>query len=303
MRNAAFAALSCILCFPPAALAEGRELLGYGRLFSNDFFGDGHDRWRSGGYAISRVQGFGWDGERPAEMGELLEFRLRAEILSPADIASPEPGDRRYAGAFSLGLHSHYLMDRTEVSLGGELTFTGPQSGVGRFQQAAHELLGMPEPNALDDQIGNGVHPTVLLEMGRPLRFSPTLTVRPFVEGQAGAETFVRIGGDMILGSVAQTDLLIRDVPTGHLYRGTQAWDEGFSFVLGGDVAQVASSVYLPSDEGYELTGSRQRVRAGLHWQGVGGGSVFYGLTWLSEEFEAQPEGQTVGSLRLDFEF
>ena len=50
------------------------------------------------------------------------------------------------------------------------------------------------------------------------------------------------------------------------------------------------------------LTDLRTRLRAGLHWQGKKH-HLFYGVTYLSEEFEMQYEGQVVGAIRLDFRF
>ena len=70
----------------------------------------------------------------------------------------------------------------------------------------------------------------------------------------------------------------------------------------GKDVAQVASSVYLPDDRGPGLEESRTRLRAGLNWQGESWG-VQYGLTYLSEEFEGQPEGQFLGAARIKYNF
>jgi hypothetical protein len=85
-------------------------------------------------------------------------------------------------------------------------------------------------------------------------------------------------------------------------YRATHGGAEGTSFSFGGDVAHVFDSVYLPADQGYSPTDLRLRLRAGLHWQ-KGAMGLFYGLTWLGEEFEGQPEGQLVGSLRLKILF
>lgn len=39
-----------------------------------------------------------------------------------------------------------------------------------------------------------------------------------------------------------------------------------------------------------------------MHWQG-GQSEVFYGVTWLSEEFEEQPEGQVLGAVNLRLRF
>ena len=72
--------------------------------------------------------------------------------------------------------------------------------------------------------------------------------------------------------------------------------------MLGVDTAWVADSVYLPESLGYDLTSMRTRVRAGIHhdWKRLG---IFYGLAWLEPEFEAQYEGQFVGTLRVGLDF
>ncbi|HHN73386.1 MAG TPA: DUF2219 family protein, partial [Thermopetrobacter sp.] len=90
---------------------------------------------------------------------------------------------------------------------------------------------------------------------------------------------------------------------TGQFYRGTgDAGSAGYSLLLGADTARVFDSYLLPGADGYVLTDRRSRLRAGIHWQGATG-SAFYGVTWLSEEFTAQPEPQAVGSLQLRLRF
>ena len=89
---------------------------------------------------------------------------------------------------------------------------------------------------------------------------------------------------------------------TGQRYRVIYASAPGTSFVLGGDVAYVSDSVYLPSGYGFDIEDTRARLRAGVHWQGTRA-SLFYGLTYLSEEFSTQPEGQVTGSIRVKFRF
>ena len=51
------------------------------------------------------------------------------------------------------------------------------------------------------------------------------------------------------------------------------------------------------------MSGTRERVRAGVSWRSETGVSAFYGLTYLSKEFEEQSEGQVVGSIRMRFAF
>lgn len=285
----------------PAGAAD-RVTIGWGRLFTNDAIGDGRDRWRTGSYAVSLVRGPQWSGQLPTRPGEILEYRFRSEIIAPARLVDPVAGDRRYAGVLSFGVHTHFRMGPMETSVGLDLVATGPMTGIGGAQRTVHRWFGLAEPNVLDDQIGNGVHPTLTVESGHTFALSDRATFRPFVEGKAGAETFLRLGADVLVGATAQRDLMLRDVTTGQRYRATHGGAEGTSFAFGGDVARVFNSVYLPADQGYSPTDLRVRLRAGLHWQ-KGATAIFYGLTWLGEEFEGQPEGQVVGSLRLKILF
>jgi hypothetical protein len=304
MRRTISACLSVFLLLTPVAAAaqQGRETLGYGRIFNNDFLGDNKDRWRTGSNVVSKVVGYGWNGALPTRMGDIIEYRFRSEILAPDNLTSAAPGDRRYAGVLSFGLHTHFRTGQTEISLGGDMVITGPQTGVGSFHRELHKLFGASTPGVLGTQIGNGFHPTATAEIGQRFQIAPGLNVRPFIEVQAGAETLVRVGGDILIGRLGQDELFLRDVATGQRYRANRGAETGFSAVLGGDIAHVESSAYLPATSGFVLTDSRQRLRAGIHWQGEKA-SVFYGLTWMSEEFVAQPESQVVGSLRLNILF
>ena len=137
-------------------------MLGHGRLFSNDMIGDGKDRWRSGAYTVSRVTGPDWRGQLPDRIGVIREYRFRSEIIAPASLTNPRPDDRRYAGVLSLGLHSHFALRGFEANLGADLVFTGPQTGVERFQRLSHKMFDQTRPAVGNAQIGNGVHPTFL---------------------------------------------------------------------------------------------------------------------------------------------
>jgi len=291
-----------LLICPVDVSAQGRSTLGWGRLFTNDYLGDNKDRWRSGAYVVSKVTGFGWNGERPERAGDIIEYRFRSDIIGPDNITAPKPGDRRYVGGLSFGVHTHFQRQGTEFSLGGDLVLTGPQTGVGSFQREVHKVFGAPLPTVLGNQIGNGFHPTASVEVGRPYQLTPMVNVRPFIELRAGAETLMRVGGDIMIGRLGTDELMLRDVATGHRIRATRGAETGFGFVLGADVAKVEHSVYLPVYSGYQLTDSRSRLRAGVHWQGEKS-AVFYGLTWLGREFEAQPEAQMVGSVRIQIRF
>lgn len=295
--------LVVLLSLSTPAVAQDRATLGYGRLFSNDYLGDGRDRWRTGSYAISRISGPEWTGDLPTGLGEVLEYRFRTEIIAPVNLSVNSPDARRYVGALSFGVHSHFALGSAEASLGAGVVVTGEQTGIGRFQRWVHDKMDLPEPVVLDNQIGNGFHPMLLAEAGQTYSYGDSVKVRPFVEAQAGVESFVRIGGDVVVGNFGNGGLMLRDVVTGQRYVGVEGNNEpGFSLVLGADVAQIFSSVYLPSSGTVEASESRERLRAGLHWQGAKT-SVFYGVTWLSKEFKTQPEEQMVGSLNVRMRF
>ncbi|MCY4180821.1 MAG: DUF2219 family protein [Litoreibacter sp.] len=289
------------LCFATSATAQDRRVLGYGSFFNNDLIGDGEDRWRTGGYTVSQLRGPEWDGEVPEQFGSLLEYRFRAEIIAPRDVANPQTGNRPYVGALSAGVHSHWQRAGTEMALGLDVIVVGPQTGLDTLQDAFHDLFSAPRPRVDGVQVGNAIRPTVVFEAGRPYQ-GDGVEMRPFVELQAGAETFLRIGGDVSVGPVAGRGLQLRDSATGHRYHGIMSGPpEGASFFLGGDVAYVAESQYLDT-QGIGSRETRSRLRAGVN-AGVPGGSVFYGITYLSEEFDNQEEGQILGSLDLRFRF
>ncbi|MDE0985590.1 MAG: DUF2219 family protein [Yoonia sp.] len=294
------ALLIALLPAATPAFSEGREVIGNGRLFTNDFFGDGRDRWRTGSYVYSHVRArdtyTGYE-----EFGDLLEYRLRAEIIAPA--TGPAPGDRPYVGAMSIGAITHFDYSGFQVSLGSELTAVGLQTGMSVFQEKFHDTLGMTGPLYPDDQIENAFYLSGTAAATRSFRVGQNTSVRPFIEGQIGAEDLVRAGADMIIGQVAQDDLLLRDVVTGQLYRATEGDGIGLSYVLGVDVASVFDSNYLPAEMGYTVSDTRTRARAGVFWQMGEDVSFFYGATYLSEEFEGQTEGQVLGSLKLNFNF
>lgn len=284
------------------ATAQGREGLGWGRFFTNDFLGDGQDRWRTSSYGISRLRGPAWTGRLPDRPGAILEYRLRADIIAPENLTAPAPGDRRYVGLVSAGVHSHFALQGAEAAMGLDMVITGEQTGLSALQRDLHELFDMPPPNAAANQLPDRVYPTLVAELGKPYRFGRRLTLRPYAEAQAGAETFARLGGDLTFGGYGTGGLMLRDAVTGQRFLGVaDDRSPGLSLTLGGDVAHVFDSEYLPAD-GPAAEETRSRLRAGVHWQGRKS-SAFYGLTWLGEEFTGQRSGQVVGSVRLNLRF
>ncbi|SLN51133.1 lipid A-modifier LpxR family protein [Pseudooctadecabacter jejudonensis] len=299
-----FILLAAVILASPAAAFE-REQIGFGRLFTNDYFGDNEDRWRTGSYAFSLVQGPPWSGTAPTEFGALLEYRLRSEIIAPAALNGAGSDDRAYVGALSAGLHSHISKGNWDLSAGIDLVVTGPQTGLADAQDWFHNLVGAPAVGAIvyDNQVSNAVYPTLLAEAAYTMPLAANATLRPFAELQYGVEDLIRVGFDVLIGGVLEGDLMIRDSPSGQLYAGVDSGQYGTGFVFGADYAHVGDSAYFPASFGTDATDERWRVRAGFHSRSAAGTSLFYGLTYLSKEFVGQDEGQLVGSLKLNFNF
>ena len=291
---------------PSMVAAEGRTTLGTGGLHTNDTFSYAplNDRWRTGSGVVSMVRARGWDGAVPGRVGDLIEYRFRAEVISPANIVRPARFDRPYAAALSFGIHTHFQRNNIEYSLGADLVVTGPQTGLETFQAAIHDIIGISGASAaaLRGQIPNGIHPTAIFEAGRTYEISPRIAFRPFLELQGGIETLTRIGGDLHIGRVGRDALLVRDVSTGQRYMINHGQFTGWAATLGADIAYVNSSVLLPATARVTLKDTRVRARAGIRWQGENR-AYFYGLTWLGKEFSQQPEGQVVGSMHIEFGF
>lgn len=285
--------------FASGGMAQDRVTLGWSRFLNNDAIGEARDRWQTGSFAVSRIRGVEWSGDLPARFGEILEFRVEGRVIAPEDMVFPAPWDRRLAGVLSFGLHSHFAVQGWDATAGVDLVMVGPQTGMSRIQGAIHDIVGLPKPRVFGAQLGNAVYPTAVLELGREVDLAGSVHLRPFVEVQAGAETFVRAGADVVIGRFGAGSLMLRDRTTGQRYIGVKGEAaQGFSVVLGGDVARMFDSHFLPSSGVAQLADTRSRLRAGVNWQGKRA-SVFYGLTYLGKEFTAQPEGQLVGSLNL----
>lgn len=288
----------------PPAVATDRQTIGWGRFFNNDYIGDGKDRWHTSSYTISRVRGPEWAGDLPQTFGQVLEFRFRLEQITPAELSAPAANDRRYAGIMAFGYHSHSKLREEELSLGVDLVFIGPQTGLSGLQDYIHDGIGLPDGGpSYAAQFANDAVLSGTGELGRQIVLRENLTLRPFVEGQIGLENLVRAGMDVTLGRLAKDGMMLRDVTTGQRYNAVQGpQGRGFSLTFGGDIAAVASSYLLPKGGAVSASTTRTRLRTGLNWQGEKS-FVFFGLTYLSPEFTQQSEGQTLGSLSLMVRF
>ncbi|MGI3169117.1 lipid A-modifier LpxR family protein [Pseudooceanicola sp. C21-150M6] len=278
----------------------GYRYLGHGRIVNNDFYGDGHDRWRTGSVIGSRIYGRGWEGRLPTQPGDIIEIRLGGEIIAPRQLSGRTAGDRPYAAALSLGLHTHFRLGEWDTALGADVVVTGPQNGLTDLQNWIHDGLGVRKasPAVLAGQVPDGVHAAAVWEMGRNF-VAGSATLRPFVEVRAGPEDILRAGFDVSVGPAGQGELLVRDPVTGQRFRAIRRAADGWSFVAGADVARVMDSLYLPDAIRRDV---RYRVRSGVHWQNKRW-TGFYGLTLMGPEFVGQSEAQLLGSLRIQIAF
>lgn len=288
-----------------AFLVEKFGILGLGRMFVNDAYGDRKDRWHTGSYTLNILTGEPWTGTLPDAPGEIMEYRLRSDIIAPSSLSGAGSNDRAYVGALTAGVHTHYALKDYQVSAGVDLTFTGPQTGLASFQSRVHKLFSMPTlgQNVIDNQLGNASYLTGTVEVARDFDAADGVTLRPYFEGRAGIEDVVRVGADVILGSASDNDLLLRDALTGSLYKGIEAGTTGWTAVLGADVAHTSNSAFFPASFGTKPKAVTYRARAGLEYQRSRYTSFYYGATYLSPEFVGQPSGQIVGALRISFNF
>lgn len=297
-------ALAALCAFAPSVQAGEWNSVGYGRIINNDFLGDLKDRGQTGSIQSSRIFTRLESTKVPARAFQMLEFRIGADIKSPDNLTTPAAGDRPYATSVAFGLHSHFQQQGYDAAVGVEAVVTGKQTGLDTLQTALHDGLGVSPPSALTKagQIGNGVHPGVIAEIGRGFRLGERTSVRPFIEGRYGVETLIRTGVDFTIGQVGQSDLLIRDGVTGQRYRAILNRTQGVSLTMGFDTARVSDSIYLPAASGYSLSDTRDRARAGILWQGKRTHG-FFGMTYLGKEYTSQMSEQVVGSIRLRVEF
>jgi hypothetical protein len=310
MRFVLIAAFAFLATLSAPARAEGldlfggREYIGSGRLFTDDYFGDGQDRWRTGAYSMSFLWAPAGTISLPEEFGSLIELRYTIGLTAPSNLRRPAAGDRRYAGVATFGAYSHFTKANTDFSLGVEAVVSGPISGAPWIQMRVHDLLGSTGPSSatLATQFPNALQFAAAGEVAHRFSFGSGLELRPFVQGRAGDVNYVRVGADLIIGSNYTSGILLRDETTGQLYQGLyEVPRNGFSFLVGADTAKVLSSTWLPASQ-YTLTNTWNRARAGVQWQSDWVG-VFYGATWMGPEFTAQPSGQVVGSVQLQLSF
>ena len=307
----------CFFALPHGIQAkEKTKLLGYGLLFTNDFFGDGRDRWRTGSLVSSRVFGRPEMTRTWRRREALNELRLFSQIIAPSDLsrnpdrshARDETGltediDRDYVGHLSIGLHRHFQAGGLAYNFGVDASLLGPQTGLMGLQQTVHSELGQPFPSDFvrNTQVSNKFVLGSLTEVAQPSALSPSTNIRSFVEVQTGVEDLIRIGvAAGFFGDLSEA-FFARAPVSGQRYSVIDRAEEGFLLGAGVDLTRVIGSLIL-SGNALRASKYRARARVGLNYV-QGRWSNFIGWTYLSPEFETQQTGQLLGSFFIKARF
>lgn len=271
------------------------KLTGLGQvgLFTNDYLGDGHDRWRSGSKWESYVL--------PSRVVEAWEFRWRTEIISPWKRSSAT--DRQYVDGIGLAGFAHLSYGNLNTRVGAESLWVGPQTGLAALQKRVHAIVGTDRLHDPDgpgvSRIGDQWLGMMSAETSYEWRVGRNVLLRPYGGVQMGYETFSRAGVDVVIGAATQAPIWVRDPASGALMPITTDRTAGLSVIGGADITHVRQSDLL---QGVTPEGQRHRARLGLQWQGQRA-TIFAGQAWLSPEFVGQSEGQRIGLLSLSLSF
>ncbi|WP_138468365.1 lipid A-modifier LpxR family protein [Poseidonocella sp. HB161398] len=287
-----------------AGPAPAWERLGMARLhtngaFTNDVFGDRHDRWHGSSYRAGLLPSPGQGGP------DMVELRFFTGALTPASLAGPDPSGRPLAGDAGPGMRGYLLGPKGSLEAGLDLAAAGPQTRYPEIPPRLRSPGEDPGPALEDGQIGDALNPTLVLAATRRLPAAERAPYRALasLQLQAGSQTQFRLGGDLVLGSAGGGALPLRAAAAGDLIPVSRQQAEGGGPVPGADASHVLRSARPPQDRGYRPADLRHRARIGGLWRWGQGRQVFYGVVFLDEEFGEQPEAQMVGTVHVNWRF
>ena len=306
-------------------LSETDSILTEGVLW-DDTFGDGKDRYKSGGLTQSLVfpeRVFSDERWFPG-YAAAIEIQGRAFVATPDDTSRIDPADRPYAQYAGVGVHLRLtgspdrltddLTASTEDRIGVEIGWQGDPLPLFDIQEAIHARTGMgPLAQSPANVLGSEL--LVNAELRRTWRIHGDhdgydFQYAPYVHASAGMrENAVRLGSDFIIGSSLEARTWNSDLAVGALIPGGSRPRGGFHWLawIGGDVGVVASDALLDGGFGrngpsVEREAVTARARAGVmvEYEDL---AVSYSLTWLSPEFRGQPSGQVIGAVQIKIDF
>lgn len=304
-------------------LSENTEVLREGVLW-NDRFGDGKDRYKSGGITQSWVIPEGRIGDARWFEGHASAFELqvRGYVATPDNTSTGgQPGDRPFAQYVGIGGHlrtigrPERIAPRTTQSLetrvGLEIGWQGDPLPIFELQDMFHGSgsVQVNQGNSIDGEFLANLEGRRTLRIHRDMQ-GADLQIAPFIQASAGMrETSIRAGADLIYGSDLDGWTWNADPAMGALIPGGSRPKSGAYWMvwLGADAGYVAADAFLdggfrgngPSVDREDLTA---RLRAGLLY-GYDEFAVGYSFNWLSEEFSQQAEGQIIGAITVKYNF
>ena len=308
-------------------LAERHEIETQG-VFWNDRYGDGKDRWKTGGITQSYIFPERIFTDNPWLEGRAtaIEINLRAQVMTPDDTSNTgvDPDDRPYAQYAGIGLYGRSIAEprpfsarlglQVEDRAGIEIGWQGDPLPFFEVQEALHGMTGSGGDMGNSADIIDG-EILANLEGRRTWRLHAAgeardIELAPFVQGSLGMrEVSLRAGADLFIGSALEGRTWGSDLATGAVIAGESMHRQGFNWVafVGGDVGYVAWDAFL--DGGFAADGRSVdraeivgRARAGLLLE-YGRVGLAFSVNWLSAEFESQPEGQLIGAIQLKYRF
>ncbi|WP_114418435.1 lipid A deacylase LpxR family protein [Marinospirillum perlucidum] len=251
--------------------------------------------------------------------GELAsEWGLGQAIFTPADIevADDQPEDRPWAGyvyvSYSL-LHKpvNRSTDRQEgQKIQLTLGHVGPDSGAELAQKSIHTLIGSPDPEGWEHQLGN--EPTLNLQYfykwmhyypageGREVEVSPLVSVAlgsPYTQASAGVllrwgdNLRLDYGPPMMQPNYPGSSYFSRGTPWNwYLFTGAEVRQVAYNLFLDGSLQRSGPSVDRKNQVGSAFAGAAliyQRVR------------VSFTSVYRTPEFDGQGEGDFFGALNF----
>jgi len=295
-------------------------------VFWNDRFGDGKDRWKTGGITQSYIfpEHIFSTGNWLEGRASALELNVRALLITPDDtsFAGVDSGDRPYAQYAGAGIYLRSITRpraltpvvamQAEDRIGVEVGWQGDPLPLFNVQSSLHSMAGTNgDAGNLSNIIGGEL--LVNLEARRTWRFhidgpGRDLEFAPFVQTSLGMrENSLRAGGDFFIGSVLDGRTWGSDLSTGAVLAGASVPRRGYNWTVffGGDLGYIASDAFLdggfaadgPSVQRRDIVG-RARVGLLLEYDNLGLG---FSLNWLGQEFRGQSDGQVVGAIQLKY--
>jgi hypothetical protein len=310
-------------------LASTNEIQTEG-VFWNDRYGDGKDRWKTGGITQAYVfpehifSNENWLTGRASA----LELNLRALVITPDDTSftGNNVNDRSYAQYAGAGVYLRSIARpapltpkvamQAEDRIGVEVGWQGDPLPLFDIQESFHGVAGTNENSSHPpDTIEGGLmvnleaRRTWRLHMdGKGDRFGRDFEFAPFVQTSLGMrENSLRVGVDFFVGSALEGRTWGSDPATGAVMAGAAPPRRGFNWTVfaGGDLGYIASDAFLDGgfdDKGFSV-GRRDivgRTRAGvlLDYDNFGFG---FSVNWLGKEFRGQSSGQVIGAFQLKY--